>query len=81
MSRGVLVPLMLGVLALVAFAYFALIAWRAGRFAEALLHRGYEAKGVSPATMTARMRLLGIAGCAVSGAALVLAVMRATGLQ
>ncbi len=73
------VPVILGVLALVAAAYFALIAWRADSFASALLHRGWAEKGWTQARLTARLRVLGVVGVLVSLGAMGLAVFRALG--
>ena len=68
-----------GILALVALAYFALIAARPGALARVLLARGYEAKGWNEPRLTARMRLLGVAGALLSLAGILLAIVKFVG--
>lgn len=77
--KSTVVPVILGLLALVALAYFALIAWRAEEFAGALLHRGWDKRGWTQPRLALRLRLIGIAGVAVAVAAVGLAVFRALG--
>jgi len=75
--KSPLIPVILGVLALVALAYFALIAWRADEFAAALLHRGWDKRGWTQPRLALRLRLVGVAGVVVAVAAVGLAVFRA----
>lgn len=75
MSRPVLMAF-LGLLALVALSYFALMAWRAEALARVLLRRGYEARGWSEPRLALRLRILGVAGVVVAVVAVALAVVK-----
>ena len=78
MSRPALMAL-LGVLALVALAYFALIVWRAESLAAVLLRGGYGARGWTQARLVSRLRLLGAVGVIAALAAVVVAVSKIVG--
>lgn len=60
------IMLVMGVLELVAFVYFALVVRHAEPLAAVLLRRGYEARGWTGATLASRLRLIGIVGAAVA---------------
>ena len=78
MSRPALMAL-LGVLALVALAYFALVAWRAEALAAVLLRGGYEARGWTQERLATRLRILGVIGVVVAVAAVAVAVSKMVG--
>ena len=69
----------LGVLELVALAYFALVIWRAEALAAILLRGGYAAKGWTLPRLASRLRLLGIVGVVVAVAAIVIALAKVAG--
>ena len=69
----------LGVLELVALAYFALVIWRAEALAAILLRGGYGARGWTEARLASRLRLLGVAGVVVAVAAVVIAGTKVIG--
>lgn len=73
------IALLLALLELVAFAYFAFLAWRAPDFARALLHRGWDTKGWDEPRLALRLRLVGVGGAVLSAGAVTLAVLRALG--
>ncbi len=75
MSRPALM-LLLGVLALVALAYFVFVIWRAEGLATILMRGGYEARGWTVQRLASRLRLLGFAGVTVALAAMVIAVTK-----
>lgn len=70
---------LVAVLAAVAGAYFALMAWRAGTLARVLLPRGYAARGYDERGLTLRLRLLGVLGLVLSAAGLVASIVRIVG--
>jgi len=76
MSRPAIMIVM-GVLELVALAYFALIIWHAEALAAVLLRRGYEARGWTAARLTSRLRFIGVAGATVAVVAVGIAVAKA----
>jgi hypothetical protein len=78
MNRPVLM-IFLGVLELVALAYFALVIWRAEALAAVLLRGGYAAKGWTLPRLASRLRLLGIVGVVVAVAAIVIALAKVVG--
>ena len=75
MSRPAIMVVM-GVLELVAFVYFALIIRHAESLAGVLLRRGYEARGWTGARLASRLRLIGIVGAAVAIAGVGFAVVK-----
>ena len=78
MNRPALM-IFLGVLELVALAYFALVIWRADALAAVLLRGGYAARGWTEPRMASRLRLLGVVGVVVAIAAVVIAVTKVIG--
>ena len=74
MNHAHLVGVLCGVLAVIAAAYFALLAARPDPLARVLLSRGYADRGWNPQRLALRIRALGLAGVVLAGAAIVLAV-------
>ena len=70
---------LLGVLELVALAYFALVIWRAESLAAILLRRGYKDRGWTEARLAWRLRLLGVLGVALAIAAIAIAATKVVG--
>ena len=73
LTKGVLLAVVSGVAAL----YFGVVVWRASSLAGVLMRTGYEEKGWSGPRLAARIRFVGITGCAVSVVALVVSLVRA----
>jgi hypothetical protein len=69
----------LGVLELVALAYFALVIWRAETLAAILMRGGYAARGWTLPRLASRLRVLGVVGAVVAVAAVVIAVTKVVG--
>jgi hypothetical protein len=69
----------LGVLELVALAYFALVIFRAEALAAILLRGGYAARGWTLPRLASRLRLLGVVGVVIALAAVVIAVTKVVG--
>ena len=57
-------------------SYFVVVAWKAASLAELLLRAGYAAKGWTGSRLSARVRLVGVLGCAVSLVALLVSSLR-----
>ena len=74
MSHAHLVGVVCGVLAVIAAAYFVLLAARPDPLARVLLSRGYADRGWDQQRLALRIRLMGLAGVVLAGAAIVLAV-------
>lgn len=70
---------MIAVLASIAAGYFGVMAWKANSLARVLLRRGYAEKGYDEPRLAARLRLLGVAGLALSLAGMAAAITRAGG--
>lgn len=79
MMRAHLIALVGGFVALIALAYFALLAARPEAFAHILLRRGYEQRGWTEQRLTIRVRALGVLGGVVALAAILLAIVRFVG--
>lgn len=77
-SRPVIM-LLLGVLELIALAYFVFVIWRAEGLAAVLMRGGYEARGWTVERLASRLRLLGFVGVGVALAAMVIAAMKVIG--
>jgi hypothetical protein len=69
----------MAVLISIAAAYFGVMVWRADSLARVLLRRGYAERGFTEPGLTLRLRLLGLAGFAISLAGLALCLVRILG--
>lgn len=73
MTRAQLIGALCALLAACALVYFAILAARPQPIARVLLSRGYEQRGWTQERLANRVRLLGLAGAVLAGAAIVLA--------
>jgi hypothetical protein len=78
-SRTQSIAVLGGVLEALALAYFVLLAARPQPIARILLRRGYEERGWTEERLASRVRLIGVAGAAVAGAAILLAIVKFVG--
>jgi hypothetical protein len=78
-TRSQLVGVLCGLLAVIALAYFGLLAAQPQAIARILLSRGYAERGWTQERLAGRVRVLAILGAVVALAAIVLAVKLSVG--